>query len=74
EEIVRDAAGRLIPGELPTGIFVAGDVQSGLVMQVATAVGAGCDAGIRAIAYVNKLGNPSLAEGSQSAKRDAGEG
>jgi len=57
EEIIRDAAGRLIQNELPAGIFVAGDVQSGLVMQVATAVGAGCDAGIRAIAYVNKQVN-----------------
>ena len=53
EEIKRDNLGRLDPATLPAGLFVAGDVQSGLKMQVATAVGAGCDTAMDAIAYLN---------------------
>ncbi len=55
EDVTRDAIGRLIPSELPTGIFVAGDVESDIKMQVATAVGTGCTAAMDAIAYLNKL-------------------
>ncbi len=55
EDIKRDSMGRLIPSELPTGIFVAGDVHSDIKMQIATAVGTGCTAGMDAIAYLNKL-------------------
>lgn len=55
EDIKRDSMGRLIPSELPTGIFVAGDVHSDIKMQIATAVGTGCAAGMDAIAYLNKL-------------------
>ena len=39
---------------LPSGIFVAGDVHSGIKMQIATAVGTGCTAGMDAIAYLNR--------------------
>ncbi len=53
ESIKRDKMGRLAGAELPKGMFVAGDVQSGLKMQIATAVGAGCDAGMDAVAYLN---------------------
>ncbi len=53
EEIKRDKIGRLIPSELPTGMFVAGDVRSELKMQIATAVGTGCDAAMDAVAYLN---------------------
>lgn len=56
EDIKRDEMGRLIPSELPDGIFVAGDVQSGIKMQIATAVGTGCSAGMDAIAYLNSRG------------------
>jgi len=56
EDIKRDNMGRLIPAELPEGIFVAGDVQSEIKMQVATAVGTGCSAGMDAIAYLNSRG------------------
>lgn len=56
EDIKRDDMGRLIPSELPEGIFVAGDVQSGIKMQIATAVGTGCSAGMDAIAYLNSRG------------------
>jgi len=45
--------GRLIPGKLPAGTFVAGDVHSGIKMQIATAVGTGCAAAMDAIAYLN---------------------
>lgn len=55
EEVRRDNMGRLAPENLPTGIFVAGDVQSGIKMQIATAVGTGCSAAMDAIAYLNKL-------------------
>lgn len=55
EDIKRDAMGRLAPSELPTGIFVAGDVHSDIKMQIATAVGTGCTAGMDAIAYLNKI-------------------
>lgn len=55
EDIKRDALGRLAPSELPAGMFVAGDVHSDLKMQIATAVGTGCSAGMDAIAYLNKL-------------------
>lgn len=55
EDIKRDALGRLVPDALPDGMFVAGDVYSGLKMQIATAVGTGCSAGMDAIAYLNKL-------------------
>jgi thioredoxin reductase (NADPH) len=53
EDIKRDDMGRLIPGELPRGMYVAGDVQSGIKMQIATAVGAGCEAAMDAIAHIN---------------------
>lgn len=54
EEIKRDSMGRLIPCEMPAGIFVAGDVHSDLKMQIATAVGTGCSSAMDAIAYLNK--------------------
>lgn len=53
EDIKRDAMGRLIPGALPTGMFVAGDIRSELKMQVATAVGTGCECAMDAVAYLN---------------------
>ncbi len=55
EDVKRDDIGRLIPSELPAGIFVAGDVESDIKMQVATAVGTGCSAAMDCIAYLNKL-------------------
>ena len=55
EDIKRDAMGRLAPSALPDGMFVAGDVHSDIKMQIATAVGTGCSAGMDAIAYLNKL-------------------
>lgn len=55
EDVARDAMGRLRPTDLPTGIFVAGDVESDIKMQIATAVGTGCSAAMDAIAYLNKL-------------------
>ena len=55
EEVKRDALGRIAPDALPAGMYVAGDVQSGLKMQIATAVGTGCSAAMDAIAYLNKL-------------------
>lgn len=55
EDVVRDGMGRLRPTDLPTGIFVAGDVESDIKMQIATAVGTGCSAAMDAIAYLNKL-------------------
>ena len=53
EDVTRDAMGRLAPGALPAGMFVAGDVHSGIKMQIATAVGTGCTAAMDAIAYLN---------------------
>ncbi len=53
EEISRDNMGRLSPEKLPAGMFVAGDVMSGIKMQVATAVGSGCTAAMDAISYLN---------------------
>ena len=53
EDIKRDDLGRLSPDALPRGMFVAGDVHSGLKMQIATAVGTGCTAAMDAIAYLN---------------------
>lgn len=55
EDVARDGMGRLRPTDLPTGIFVAGDVKSDIKMQIATAVGTGCSAAMDAIAYLNKL-------------------
>ena len=54
EDIARDALGRLAPDVLPSGMFVAGDVRSGLKMQIATAVGTGCEVGMDAVAFLNK--------------------
>ena len=54
EDVKRDAMGRLAPSALPAGMFVAGDVHSDIKMQIATAVGTGCTAGMDAIAYLNK--------------------
>lgn len=53
EIIKRDDLGRIIPESLPAGMFVAGDVRSQIKMQIATAVGTGCTAGMDAIAYLN---------------------
>ena len=53
EDVPRDNMGRLMPSELPEGMFVAGDVQSEIKMQIATAVGTGCSAAMDAIAYLN---------------------
>ncbi len=55
EDVARDNMGRLAPAAMPTGMFVAGDVHSDIKMQIATAVGTGCEAGMDAIAYLNKL-------------------
>lgn len=53
EEYKRDHLGRLIQQELPAGLFVCGDVKSALKMQVATAVGTGCEAAMDAVGYLN---------------------
>ncbi|MDR0741763.1 MAG: FAD-dependent oxidoreductase [Rickettsiales bacterium] len=53
EDIKRDDMGRLAQSELPSGVFVAGDVRSGLKMQIATAVGTGCEAAMDAIGFIN---------------------
>lgn len=53
EEIRRDEMGRIVPDSLPRGMFVAGDVHSNIKMQVATAVGTGCNAAMDAVAYLN---------------------
>jgi len=53
ENIKRDDMGRLAPNDLPAGMYVAGDVQSEIKMQIATAVGTGCDVAMDAIAYLN---------------------
>ncbi len=55
EDVMRDNMGRLMPGEMPAGLFVAGDVHSGIKMQIATAVGTGCEAAMNAIAYLNSM-------------------
>lgn len=57
EEIKRDDMGRVMADDLPRGMFVAGDEKSGIKMQVATAVGAGCSAAMDAIAYLNTKDN-----------------
>ncbi len=54
EDVRRDEVGRLNPSDLPLGMFVAGDVHAGIKMQVATAVGTGCEAAMDAIAFLNK--------------------
>ena len=56
ENIKRDDMGRIISDNLPNGMFVAGDVKSNTKMQVATAVGTGCAAGMDAINYLNAKG------------------
>ena len=53
ETIKRDDMGRIAQESLPDGMFVAGDVKSGIKMQIATAVGTGCSAAMDAIAYLN---------------------
>ena len=53
ESIKRDNDGRLNPDDLPEGMFVAGDVQSNIHMQIATAVGTACTASILAVKYLN---------------------
>ncbi len=53
ETIKRDEIGRIAPESLPSGMFVAGDVESNIKMQVATAVGTGCTAAMDAIQYLN---------------------
>ena len=53
ETIKRDDMGRLASNDLPNGMFVAGDVKSDIQMQIATAVGTGCSAGMNAIKYLN---------------------
>lgn len=53
ENIQRDTMGRLAPNAMPAGMFVAGDVHSNIKMQIATAVGTGCTAGMDAIAFLN---------------------
>ena len=55
EDVARDSMGRLAPSALPRGMFVAGDVESDIKMQIATAVGTGCSAAMDAIAYLNQL-------------------
>lgn len=57
ESIKRDDLGRIAPCSLPNGMFVAGDVESNIKMQIATAVGTGCTAGMDAIAYLNAKEN-----------------
>lgn len=53
ESVKRDDMGRINSNDLPDGMFVAGDVKSGIQMQIATAVGTGCSAGMDAIKYLN---------------------
>lgn len=53
ESIKRDDMGRIGSSDLPIGMFVAGDVKSGIQMQIATAVGTGCSAAMDAIKYLN---------------------
>ena len=54
EDIKRDSIGRLSSDNLPEGMFIAGDITSGIKMQIATAVGTGCSSAMDAIAYINK--------------------
>lgn len=53
EDVARDNMGRLAPMVMPAGMFVAGDVEAGIKMQIATAVGTGCSAAMDCIAYLN---------------------
>ncbi len=53
ESIARDDMGRIVGPTLPDGMFAAGDVRAKRKMQVATAVGTGCEAAMDAIAYLN---------------------
>jgi thioredoxin reductase (NADPH) len=53
ENMTRDDAGRIVGPKLPAGMFVAGDVRAKRKMQVATAVGTGCEAAMDAVAYLN---------------------
>ena len=53
EIIKRDDMGRIASESLPAGMFIAGDVKSNIKMQIATAVGTGCTAGMEAVAYLN---------------------
>lgn len=55
ESITRDALGRIVGPTLPDGMFAAGDVRAKRKMQVATAVGTGCEAAMDAIAYLNTM-------------------
>lgn len=55
ESIKRDDMGRIDSKDLPRGMFVAGDVKSNIQMQIATAVGTGCSAGMDAIKYLNAM-------------------
>ena len=55
ESIKRDDMGRIDSTDLPAGMFVAGDVKSNIQMQIATAVGTGCSAGMDAIKYLNAM-------------------
>ena len=55
ESIKRDDMGRIDSKDLPRGMFVAGDVHSNIQMQIATAVGTGCSAGMDAIKYLNAM-------------------
>lgn len=57
EEIKRDNMGRIVGPTLPDGMFAAGDVRAKRKMQVATAVGTGCEAAMDAIAYLNTMKN-----------------
>ncbi|MCL1785942.1 MAG: FAD-dependent oxidoreductase [Alphaproteobacteria bacterium] len=53
ESLPRDDMGRLSQKDMPAGMYICGDVQSGLQMQVATAVGAGCAAAMDCVGYIN---------------------
>jgi thioredoxin reductase (NADPH) len=55
EEFPRDGAGRLNPSGFQAGMYVAGDVRAGVKMQVATAVGWGCETAMDAIAHLNSV-------------------
>jgi len=54
EDIKRGDAGRLIAENMPTGMYVAGDVRDGIKLQVATAVGWGCEVAMDCIAFLNE--------------------
>ncbi|MCL2369453.1 MAG: FAD-dependent oxidoreductase [Alphaproteobacteria bacterium] len=54
EEIKRGEGGRLIAANLPAGMYVAGDVRDGIKLQVATAVGWGCEVAMDAISFLNE--------------------